>query len=164
MPATRIAELRKVDRNTINNDLKIVYYKAMRNFNSDMYWDNIIEKQLLRLEMQRDRLGTYLCDTDSKDINTKLAIERQIADIDWKVIGLMERFNQSFQHYDREVIDRVNRIAEDKKLDWRYTNLFELYKISIDARQDLDKFHEKYRPGLYQYRVNKQKEEEQEQE
>jgi DNA-binding CsgD family transcriptional regulator len=42
MPATRIAELRKVDRNTINNDLKILYKKAIRE-GSDMSLNDILE-------------------------------------------------------------------------------------------------------------------------
>jgi hypothetical protein len=69
-PPTRIAELMKVDRNTINNDLKIQYGKALNDFDlDDMSLDDILQKQLLRLETQRYRLGLYLCDT--KEINNK---------------------------------------------------------------------------------------------
>jgi hypothetical protein len=141
MPATRIAELMKVDRNTINNDLKILYNKAIRNYNSGMTFDDVIEKQLLRLETQRDRLGMYLNDT--KDTNNKITIERLIADIDFKVIGLMERLNQNIVQHNDAVIEHINKIAKDEKLKTRYTNLFEMYRISIDTRQDLDKLKEK---------------------
>jgi DNA-binding CsgD family transcriptional regulator len=141
MPATRIATLMKVDRNTINNDLKILYKKAMRDHSSDMTYDDVIEKQLLRLETQRDRLCLYLCDV--KDINTKLTIERQIADIDFKVIGLMERMNQNIIQHSNAVIQHVNKIAKNENLKTRYTSLFELYRISMDSRQDLDKLKEK---------------------
>jgi len=131
----------KVDRNTISNDLKILYKKAMRDHNSDMTYDDVIEKQLLRLETQRDRLCLYLWDI--KDINSKIAIERQIADIDFKVIGLMERMNQNIIQHSNAVIQHVNKIAKDENLKTRYTSLFELYRISIDSRQDLDKLKEK---------------------
>jgi hypothetical protein len=95
---------------------------------------------LLRLETQRDRLGLYL--SDAKDFNNKITIERLITDIDFKVIGVMERINQStVQHYN-EVIEHVNKIAEKEKLKTRYTSLFELYRISIDSRQDLNKLKE----------------------
>ena len=141
MPAIRIAELMKVDRNTINNDLKIIYNKVARDYNSDKSYDDIIEKQLLRLETQRDRLGLYLC--DAKDINGKITIERMITDIDFKLIGVIDRLNQNIvQHYDA-VIEHVNKIAEREKLKARFTSLFELYRISIDTRQDLDKLREK---------------------
>jgi len=141
MPATRIAILMKVDRNTINNDLKILYNRPIRDYNSDKSFDDIIQKQLLRLETQRDRLGIYLC--DAKDINGEITIERLITDIDFKVIGLMERLNQSVAKHYHEVIERVNQIAEKENLKSRYTSLFELHRISIDTRQDLDKLWEK---------------------
>jgi hypothetical protein len=141
MPATRIAELMKVDRNTINNDLKILYGKAIKDYNSDMSLEDIIEKQLVRLETQRDRLCIYL--GDIKDITSKLTIERQITDIDFKVIGVIDKINQNIVQYWDEIIKHVNKIAKDEKLKLRYTSLFELYRISIDTRQDLDKLREK---------------------
>jgi hypothetical protein len=141
MPATRIAELMKVDRNTINNDLKILYGRAIKDYNSDMSLEDIIEKQLVRLETQRDRLCIYL--GDAKDINSKITIERMIADIDFKVIGVIDKINQNMlQHWDL-VIEHINKIAEKEKLKSRYTSLFELYRISIDTRQDLDTLREK---------------------
>jgi polynucleotide 5'-kinase involved in rRNA processing len=108
IPAIRIAEMIHLDRNTINKDLKVLYNKTIRDHNSDMTFDEVIEKQLLRLETQRDRLGLYLCDV--KDTNSKITIERLIADIDFKVIGVIERINQNIvQHYDA-VIEHVNKI------------------------------------------------------
>jgi hypothetical protein len=142
MPATRIAELMKVDRNTINNDLKILYKRAAKNYNPDMSFNDIIEKQLLRLETQRDRLLLDLCDV--KDINTKITIERLIADIDFKVIGLMERLIQSVAQYWDTVLEHVNKIAEKENLKTRWTTPHQLYRISIQSKQDLDKLREKY--------------------
>jgi hypothetical protein len=141
IPATRIAELMKVDRNTINNDLKILYNKAIRDYTSDMSFDDVINKQLLRLETQRDRLLLDLC--DSKDINSKITIERLIADIDFKIIGLMERLNQNIVQLNEKLVQYLNKAAKDEKMKTRYTNLFEMYRISLDTRQDLDKLKEK---------------------
>ena len=141
MPATRIAELMKVDRNTINNDLKILYKKAIKDYNSDMSFDDVIEKQLLRLETQRDRLLLDLCDV--LDINNKITIERLIADIDFKVIGLMERLNQNLAQRWDAIVEHVNKIAEKENLKMRYTTPFQLHRISIQSRQDLDKLMEK---------------------
>jgi hypothetical protein len=141
MPATKIADLMKVDRNTINNDLKILYNKALKSYNSENSFDDLIAKQLLRLETQRDRLGLYL--SEVKDTNSIISIERLIADTDFKVIGVLDKLNQNIvQHYNA-VIEHVNKIAEKEKLKGRYTSLFELYRISIDTRQDLDKLREK---------------------
>lgn len=158
MPATRIAEMMSIDRNTINNDLKILYNRAIRDYNSDKSFDDIIEKQLLRLETQRDRLGLYLC--DAKDLNCKITIERLISDIDFKVIGVMERLNQNIVKHSNAVIEHVNKIAEKENLRTRFTSLFELYRISVDTRQDLDKLKEKTWGN--QQREDKEQNEEQE--
>ena len=141
MPATRIAEMMKLDRNTINNDLKILYQKSLNNYNPDnMSLDDIVEKQLLRLETQHDRLGLYL--SDVKDINAKIAIERLIADIDFKLVGAIEKVNHNSSRFLDEILKGVNKVAEIKKLDMRYTSLFELHKISVDSRKSLNQIKE----------------------
>jgi len=141
VPATRIAELMKVDRNTINNDLKILYREALNDYSpDDMSLDDILQKQLLRLETQRDRLGLYLC--DAKGINNKIAIERLMADIDFKLIGAIEKVYHKEGRFWDEIIKKINKIAENKKWDVRYTSLFELHKISTDSRKSLNKLME----------------------
>jgi hypothetical protein len=157
MSATRIAEMMKVDRNTINNDLKILYRKAIKEYNPDMTLDDIVEKQLLRLETQRDRLGLYLF--DAKDINSKLAVERLIAYIDFKVIGVIEKMDQNIVQHWNAVMEQVNKMAEKENLKTRFTSLFELYRISIDTRQDLDKLREKVWGKLQEHKEQKEEKE-----
>ena len=141
VPATRIAQLIKVDRNTINNDLKILYQEALNDYDpNNMSLDDILQKQILRLETQRDRLGLYL--SDVKDVNNKIAIERLIADIDFKLIGAIEKVYHKEGRFWDEIIKRINKIAENKKWDVRYTSLFELHKISTDSRKSLNKLME----------------------
>jgi hypothetical protein len=141
VPATRIAEMMKVDRNTINNDLKILYREALKDYDpEDMSLDDIVQKQLLRLETQRDRLGLYLC--VAKDISNKIAIERLIADIDFKLIIAIEKVNYNASRFWGEIIKELNKIAQNEKLNGRFTSLFELRKISIDSRKSLNKLME----------------------
>ena len=141
MPATRISELMKVDRNTINNDLKFLYRKALSDYNlENMSLEDILEKQLVRLETQRDRLGIYL--SDAKDVTNKVTIERLIADIDFRVLTAVEKINHNTVQFYDEIIKSVNKIAENKKLDVRFTSLFELREISIDSRISLNKLKE----------------------
>lgn len=131
----------KVDRNTINNDLKVLYQKALSDYDADnMSLDEIVEKQLVRLETQRDRLGLYLCDVE--DINSKISIERLIADVDFKLLGAIEKVNHNSSRFWDKIMKRVNKVAEVKKLDVRYTSLFELHKISIDSRKSLDEIRD----------------------
>ena len=141
LPATKISELMMVDRNTINSDLKFLYRQALSDYNlNDMSLEDILEKQLVRLETQRDRLGIYL--SDSKDVTSKVTIERLIADIDFKVLSAVEKINHNTVQFYDQIIKAVNTIAENKKLDVRFTSLFELREISIDSRVDLNKLKE----------------------
>lgn len=141
MPATRIAQLMSVDRNTVNNDLKFLYRQALNDYNlDDMSLDDILEKQLIRLEAQRDRLGIYL--SDAKDVTNKVTIERLIADIDFRVLTAVEKINHNTVQFYDQIIKAVNTIADNKKLDVRFTSLFELREISIDSRVNLDKLKE----------------------
>jgi len=140
IPAIRIAHLMKVDRNTVNNDLRILYSKALTEYNPNMSLDDILQKQLVRLETQRDRLGLYL--SDAKDVNSKIAIERLIADIDFKLIGVIERLGHNVVRYWDEIIKQINKIAENENLNARYTSLFELRRISIESGESLNKLRE----------------------
>lgn len=141
MPATKISDLMQVNRNTINNDLKFLYRQALNDYNPDnMTLDDILEKQLIRLETQRDRLGIYL--SDAKDVTNKVTIERLIADIDFRVLTVVEKINHNTIQFADAIIKAVNKISENKKLDARFTTLFELREISINSRLDLDKLKE----------------------
>jgi hypothetical protein len=141
MPATRIAGMMNVDRNTINNDLKFLYRQALNDYNlDDMSLEDILEKQLVRLETQRDRLGIYL--SDAMDVTSKVTIERLIADIDFRVLTAVDKINHNTVQFYDQIINAVNKIAENKKLDIRFTSLYELREISIDSRISLNKLKE----------------------
>jgi len=141
MPATRIAQLMNVDRNTINKDLKFLYHQALNDYNLDeMSLDDILDKQLVRLEAQRDRLGLYL--SDAKDVTNKVTIERLIADIDFRVLTAVEKISHNTGQFWDQIIRAANKIAENNNLRIRYTSLFELQKISIDSRKSLDEIRE----------------------
>ena len=141
MPATRIAQLMNVDRNTINKDLKFLYRQALNDYNvHELSVDDILEKQLVRLEAQRDRLGLYL--SDAKEINNKITIERLIADIDFRVLTAVEKINHSSNRFWDEILKNVNKMAEINNLNLRYTSLFELQKISIESRKSVDEIRE----------------------
>ena len=141
MPATRIAQHMNVDRNTINNDLKFLYRQALNDHNLDeMSLDDILDKQLVRLEAQRDRLGLYL--SDAKDVTNKVTIERLIADIDFRILTAVEKISHNTGQFWDQIIRAANKIAENNNLRIRYTSLFELQKISIDSRKRLDEIRE----------------------
>lgn len=137
-PATRIADVLHVDRNTVNADLKLLYDRALNEYNPDkMRLEDYIPKQLFRLESQRDRLCGYLADT--KETDSKISIERLIADIDFRLLNAVSKFEYGHFKFWDAVNERINKIAEDEKLKSRYTSPLELYRISVASRKDLDK-------------------------
>jgi hypothetical protein len=141
IPAIRIADMMNVDRNTINNDLKILYNKALNDYNpNEITLDEILQKQLVRLETQRDRLGQYLC--EANDLNSRIIIERLISDIDFRLLGVIEKLNQNIVRFWDEVIKQINKAAKNEELKTRYTSPFELNRISIDSRKSLDELKE----------------------
>ena len=59
-----------------------------------------------------------------------------------KPIGAKEKMSHNIGRFWGEIIKEINGIAEEKKLDIRYTSLFEPHKISIDSRKSLSKLKE----------------------
>jgi hypothetical protein len=136
-----VAELMNVDRNTINNDLKSLYNDALSDYNrNNMDLDDIVNKQLMRLETERDRLRLYL--TEAKDINNKIAIESVIADIGFKLTGAIGKLDRNAGRFWDEIINELNKIAENKNFNMRFTSPFELREISKDSRKTLNKLME----------------------
>ena len=80
--------------------------------------------------------------TDAKDVDTKISIERLIADIDFRVLTTVEKINHNTIRFWDEMIKGVNKVVENNNLDIRFTSLFELRKISIDSRISLDRLKE----------------------
>lgn len=63
-------------------------------------------------------------------------------DIDFKLFAAVEKINHNASKFWDEILRGVNKVAEIKNLNMRYTSLFELQKISIDSRKSLDKIIE----------------------
>lgn len=70
----------------------------------DMGLENISEKQLLKLETQRNRLGMYL--SDAKDVTIKVTIERLISDIDFRIPTSVERINHNSIRFWDEILKK----------------------------------------------------------
>jgi len=53
-------------------------------------------------------------------------------------------------------MEQVNKMVEKENLKTRFTSLFELYRISIDSRQDLDKLKQKVRVNQQEQKETKE--------
>ena len=79
--ARKIAQLIKINRNTINGDIKHWYSKITKA--NDIQPESAIYMIIERLDIQRTRIREYLDNTIN--ISEKITIERMITDIDYKI-------------------------------------------------------------------------------
>jgi hypothetical protein len=135
MSAVAIAEAMHVDRNTINTDLKLLYREESKNWDAGSLEDYLY-KQLTRLEAQRDRLSSYLSKANN-NIEKQLAVERLIADIDFKLLAAMERLNYGATAFWDRVIKEVNKLGEGHDIKFSYTSLFEIWRIARKSRKSM---------------------------
>jgi hypothetical protein len=135
IPAAAIADHMKVPRNTINNDILLIY-RDLQKDSARIDFNDMYDKQMLRLELQRSRLMSYL--EKEQDLERKLSIERQLTDIDVKLLSLAAKVEYSAVSFWNEVSKKYNQIADEKKDGHRVTTLLELVKISTKGRRILD--------------------------
>jgi hypothetical protein len=134
IPGLKIADMMHVDKNTIYDDIRLLYKELARD--DDPQFHDYYNKQTARLELQRARLFEYL--NEAKDVETKIAVERLIAGIDFKLLSVAHKLEfDSFMFWDK-VKNMFNQVAEEKKLDYRVITLFKLYKISEKSGRKLD--------------------------
>jgi hypothetical protein len=135
-PANRIADNMKINRHTIESDIKLLWNKL----GEDVFepsWSAWIKRQLERLEFQRARLMEVL--DKENDLDRKLSIERLIFEIDNRIMHYtLNTFNDEIITWAR-VTKRVNDFAEQKKLGTQWYSPFELVEITPKQRQKIDK-------------------------
>lgn len=135
LPGIKIAELLHVNRHTINEDIKWLYNKMCQDIEGDQF-NGYFAKQIVRLETQRTRLMSYL--SEAKDLYAKLSIERQLADHDFRLAAMVEKFKENTFAFWDTVVQKINKLAESEKMEGRYTNIYELNKISKAKRRMID--------------------------
>ncbi|MGH9923144.1 MAG: hypothetical protein ACRD38_10360 [Nitrososphaerales archaeon] len=136
IPATRIAELMKVNRNTVNGDIKFWYGRLAKEWEeSDI--EAYLQKQVNRFEAQRTRLFVYL--EKASDLEEKLSTERLLFDIDNKLTHLATNsYNSQITNW-INVNKRLNECAEDEGLKGRWILPFELRKVTLNQYERIDK-------------------------
>jgi len=100
--AVKISEMMKINRNTINSDIKY-WYKSLSKEWEENYPDSWIIKQINRFENQRTRLRKYL--RQESEIKNKLKIEKMIFDIDYQIAQIVIKF-QTTKEYNAEIISQ----------------------------------------------------------
>jgi len=133
-PARKIADLMKVNRNTINGDLKYCYSVTggTRNF---LRIENTIFTNLERLEIQYTRLREDL--DKSNSFSEKMSIEHMLYEIDSKIIYTNHRLAESGRRMIDFSIIRLNDWMKDHGKKEQFRSMYDLISLSPEAEKKI---------------------------
>jgi len=134
--ARKIADLLKVSRNTINSDIDYWYSKIL-DTRSHLYPEQTVIVNLSKKEQQRIRIREYLDNCDS--LQDKIAIEKMLIDIDFKVDSTYLKLANTCQNKWEHIMKELNLLAKKKKIDHRYFSLFETSQVSEKTHEKINK-------------------------
>ena len=134
--ARKIAELMKINRNTVNGDIDYWYSKIIKN-NNVFNPEFAIIISLQRLEIQRSRLREQLDKTGQ--FQEKLALERLMFDIDSKISYTNNKLCESIQKVWDLSINHLNKWMKANKKTDRYLTLFDQMSVSDKANEKINK-------------------------
>ena len=134
--ATQIAEMLKINRNTINSDVSFLYSKLHDEMDNVTYakWMN---KQLARIESQRVRLRKEL-DNDIT-LQERLQVEKVILDLDSKISSLIIKMDTSkHNNWDLGMM-YLNKLMKEQGREDRFMSFGSLYRIPEKSREKIFK-------------------------
>ena len=142
--ARKIADLMKVNRNTVNGDIDNWYSKIVQNFNMiDPSYAVMINLQ--RLDIQRSRLREQLDKTET--FQEKLALERLILEIDSRILNTHNKLTSSTRNLIDYSTERMNNWMKVNKKDDRFLTSFDRISVSEKALEKIDKIIKQDRLG-----------------
>jgi len=124
--AVQISQMMKVNRHTINDDLKYWYSEMAKDWNRGQV-DSWLMKQVYRLEEQRTRLLLKL-EKAADDIY--LHIEREIKDIDFKIFHMISKASYSRETNINVILKELNEQCKKNLIPASFIRPFDLIKIS----------------------------------
>jgi len=134
--ARKIADLMKINRHTIDSDIQYLY-STIQNDENKISLDDLISKQQLRFEFQRNRLMQEL--ERPQLSHDKQHIERLIFDIDSKLTNIcIKVYDSKLKNWD-QAIDYINKWMKDHHNDDRYILYGGLITTSENKRNRINK-------------------------
>ena len=134
-PALKISEILKINRNTVNSDIKYWYLKLGKEWNAYSI-ESWFVKQMQRLETQRARLYEQLGSLSS--LQDKLAVEHLIFDIDAKIAQLESKMMGSQDQLVQKSVEILNKEAKQKKLDVGFVSSGQIISVSQKTREAIE--------------------------
>jgi len=133
--ARKISDLMKINRNTINGDIKHWYSKVANS--NDIQPESVLFTILERLDIQRTRIREYLDNTSA--ISEKIVIEKMMLDLDCKVISIHQKISESRATMMNFVIDFLNSHLKAQNQTQRYYTFGQKMTVSDSAINKIDK-------------------------
>lgn len=136
-PAVKIADMMKINRNTINSDVKYWYSKLSRQFEERPLYAQM-EKYQIRLESQRTRLLEEL-DKHKNELEERISIEKLVLEIDSRINTMVFKFCTIGMTVTNEATTIINNALEKANQKSAYYSLSELIPISKEKRDAVNK-------------------------
>ena len=130
--ARRIADLMKVNRNTVNGDIDYWYSKILKHIDLFNPEYEVILK-LKQMEIQRTRLRE--CLDKIKNNSEKIRIERLIYEIDSKEAYTYLKLTKTAFRIQKEIFEKVNKQMEEFGKPDRFLTLLDTISVSKKAHQ-----------------------------
>lgn len=124
--AVQISQMMKVNRHTINDDLKYWYSEMAKDWNRGQV-DSWLMKQVCRLEEQRTRL---LLKLEKSNDDNYLPVERLLEDIDFKIFHMVCKASFSKESTMNEILIELNRQCKINLIPISFIRPYDFNKIS----------------------------------
>jgi len=124
--AVKISEFLKINRNTINGDISNWYRKIGKGRDVVNPGDFVIE-HIERLNLLRTRLREYL--DESSNLQEKLAVERQILDVESKIGYTVMKAFHSQEQFGKQVTHWLNKWMKENKKEARYISYGDYLRV-----------------------------------
>jgi hypothetical protein len=126
-PASKIAEVMRINRHTIEGDVQFWYGKLAAKWErTDI--SGLMQNQVTRLEVQRGRLIEYLNGKEA-GLEQKLSIERLLLDVDNRLSQILTNAYYKGRMNDVAVW-AMNYYAEREKLPERWVDKYRLMRVT----------------------------------
>jgi len=134
--ARKIAEFMKVNRNTINIDIKFLYSIIIQT-SGTFHPEHAIMVHLQRLDIQRSRLREQIDNVES--FKEKISIERLIFDIDSKILYTHHRLSESKIHMKVNTTRSMNSWMKVNNKPDRFLSLYDRITLPKKAFRKITK-------------------------
>ena len=137
--ARKISQLMNINRNTINRDVSFCYAKLRNDYHKNDFND-WLNKQLFRLELQRARFRQEL--DYEITLQEKLQVEKMILEIDSKITNLILKLKNSNHEHTELAVLYINKWMKKMGFEHRYMSHGSLHRLSKKSRDKISKILE----------------------